>query len=828
MSNNGENEMFNSSSRIPRNMKVSASINSTLSQSQSTSTYADPHTQSISRNNGNVDTATHIVVEHHHSGTVKTHVFSSKDGNPSILGHTLPDLNNFNTISESFDEKIQSLSTVVQDSIEIARKDSLDNFEALRISLESSKCRVASHVSQATSCTIENQIKTTLVPRLDKIESLLQRDFGSEISSRTEASSEYTSTNEMKSEAARESKNSFNERNNEPYTSEFRYFTRPFRPNENQPLNEKTLLDKLFMIENNVDALCRVVIDGKIPTLPTGNNSEHGSSSTNYYSESLDMNAINRIDAMRSEMLGFPEMLQDMFAAMKELSKVLTSVRDTDQRPSQYNETPQKEVEGDHSRMHEEQKQWQFKTLQVLGLQTDELEGLAADVQSLDTSFQELYKEFNDWRRAHKLNLQVYLKYMFHIYRHTRDSDIRIQRSIKEFKEQMMVNIDQQDQIPKYLDVLRADILTALNYLPDVIVNQLKLGERAADRDKDQQFSSSQMSNDSLQLTTLSPKSGFATEPERHRSLSVSTTKHSEQGEQLSQTRQSDTSVRIAPSTTIPISGSLIENLVETTQALQSAITTVLEKCPGNSMYSAQIPSDTVSDISLSQLKSYQEKWMHDIDERLDHDLVTQSRSDYKQDADTSTSSKASSITATIVPRASGYIQSTSTEVNTRNNKTDDKSVPKDAKEGDDSEDASITRSLEFTQDLQSMNKNLTQLVEIVKRSSEDLKNGQIQLRWTSEPEKSLEIQITVRHLAKSVMVGYALWVVVALWACVDLTQALFCLCFIVIISAIITAIIIPFGGDLMDNLFGGLKQLFRHQQMLQDPQVELKLGKGL
>lgn len=48
--------------------------------------------------------------------------------------------------------------------------------------------------------------------------------------------------------------------------------------------------------------------------------------------------------------------------------------------------------------------------------------------------------------------------------------------------------------------------------------------------------------------------------------------------------------------------------------------------------------------------------------------------------------------------------------------------------------------------------------------------------------------------------------------------------CFI-IITAIVTAINILVGGGFMDDLFGDLKQLFRYQQMLQNPQVKLKLG---
>jgi hypothetical protein len=40
-----------------------------------------------------LETSTHIVVEHHRTGTVKTHVFSSKDGQPSMFGHAIPDTN---------------------------------------------------------------------------------------------------------------------------------------------------------------------------------------------------------------------------------------------------------------------------------------------------------------------------------------------------------------------------------------------------------------------------------------------------------------------------------------------------------------------------------------------------------------------------------------------------------------------------------------------------------------------------------------------------------------------------------------------------------------
>lgn len=51
----------------------------------------EPETQN---NPMDVNIATHIVVEHDRSGTVKTHVFSSKDGKPSLLGHAIPNFEN--------------------------------------------------------------------------------------------------------------------------------------------------------------------------------------------------------------------------------------------------------------------------------------------------------------------------------------------------------------------------------------------------------------------------------------------------------------------------------------------------------------------------------------------------------------------------------------------------------------------------------------------------------------------------------------------------------------------------------------------------------------
>ncbi|KAF8920890.1 hypothetical protein BGZ58_004287, partial [Dissophora ornata] len=51
---------------------------------------AEPNGEEDPSTVGEINTATHVVVEHLHSGTVRTHVYSSKDGHPSMFKHADP------------------------------------------------------------------------------------------------------------------------------------------------------------------------------------------------------------------------------------------------------------------------------------------------------------------------------------------------------------------------------------------------------------------------------------------------------------------------------------------------------------------------------------------------------------------------------------------------------------------------------------------------------------------------------------------------------------------------------------------------------------------
>ncbi|KAF9379564.1 hypothetical protein BGX21_002599 [Mortierella sp. AD011] len=670
-----------------------------------------------------VNTATHIVVEHDRSGTVKTHVFSSKDGKPSLLGHSIPDLNHSNTLSAALEEKIQTLNTLVQDSIDRTKVESLDKIDALRISIEGNDSRVASQVSLATTRMIDSQIKTKLVPKLERLETLiLGNDRGNDNARGEGSSSGPLPAEEEDSHTSMEPMDRTNEDQDQLCQSEH-LSSMTSGAAVNSSLREPLILEKLSTIESNIDALCKVVIDGQVPPLTQESEGGHGGGALNV--DTADSDSINKLEAMRDEMLTFPETLKSAHLTMQELTEALAKAQEAAASAVANNSRePSGGSENDIQKMHDEQRQWQSSTLQAMNFQTDELGNLCSDFQYLNTGFKKMDADFNEWRRTHKLSLQVYLKYMYLVFKRTESVDTRLQSAIKELKDQMKMEPEHRIRLSNDLSALRL----FLTSLPDMIMSQLKQSNK---------------------VQGANVESG-----------------------QASQESPADT--------TTPSSDSILGKLVQTVEALQANITLMMEKYAGSNASRATTPaasgptsnadseptqdSATVASVasvaSVAESESLTEESAEssaptptketDLERRVRamEELLARNEASGAATAEAQPSSDASEPTEETpaseptvaeVPPASGYVQRAAATRESASAASEAPATSTERTGGDkaeaDDEAVSPILPAHLLQELGEMNKNLTQLMDFVKSTAGNLAQGQNQLNENMKHE---------------------------------------------------------------------------------------------
>ncbi|KAG0198091.1 hypothetical protein BGX28_008423 [Mortierella sp. GBA30] len=454
-----------------------------------------------------IETATHIVVEHHRTGTVKTHVFSSKDGKPSLLGHSIPDMSNSNN-SDAFgsllDDKIQVLNNLILDSLENTRSESLSKVEALTKAVEESENRVATQISIATTTTIENHIKTELVPQLDKIEKLLSLRKAKEAIATSPAAAAASGRSTPLSDLSRasmepmdrtEDLTSGSEASPKEGSLKSTMYTSSFIATAAAGAgNDGMVLEKLMTIENQVGALCKVVIDGQVPSFDamaqgsdgpdankntTGNSNQHSSNSNgdgniNPVSDSMESEAQDRLAAMRKEMLTFPDSMQEAHAKMQELIEALARSEQLSAGQRTTNTALSTEDETQLEAVRKELKAWKesldsMMTAHQLGLGNVDMQiqNMELDVKAMDTDYQA-------WKKTQQQTLTVYLKYMYHVYRRTASVDNRIHEVLEQVSNHTGIEQDQRIKFSEELAAMRSEILSVLTSLPDTVIHALK------------------------------------------------------------------------------------------------------------------------------------------------------------------------------------------------------------------------------------------------------------------------------------------------------------------------------------------------------------------
>ncbi|KAF9928586.1 hypothetical protein BGZ67_006880, partial [Mortierella alpina] len=462
-----------------------------------------------------IDTATHIVVEHLRTGTVKTHVFASKDGQPSLLGHVIPDTTctTSDVLGPLLDVKIQVLQDLVQTSLDTTRSESLSKVEHLTQALETRESKVANQVSLAASATIEHQIKTELTPQLDKIEKMLSLchlqpiDLTAATNAAATAAADASSDNIPSPKSEAPSKSSLDHLNQDDTTDSNAGTCSPEGSPRTKSIvvvaddaggsttssarRDGVVLEKLQTIEHQVDALCKVVIDGHIPPLESrapgsgpsdvGQQTRHRSGDTSSISEGATTttttaaaNVYDRLAGMRDEMLNIPESLSGANAKMQELIDVLaraerlaTGPRTIDAAVSTEDQTPLDALHGEIKEWKESLESYMIAHQAGLGIVDSQVQIVESEVRAISADHQA-------WKKTHQQSLSVYLKYMYHVYKRTASVDGQIHQVLEQVQHHTGIEQEQRTKFAEDLATMRYEILSILDSLPDTVANALK------------------------------------------------------------------------------------------------------------------------------------------------------------------------------------------------------------------------------------------------------------------------------------------------------------------------------------------------------------------
>ncbi|KAG0282835.1 hypothetical protein BGZ96_012800 [Linnemannia gamsii] len=514
-----------------------------------------------------IDNATHIVVEHHRTGTVKTHVFSSKDGKPSLLGHEIPDAtttiakNSFKEVFESgLEDKMVALKSLIKDSLSQTTKASLDKVETLKIAVVESENRLTAQVSLlANNSAIEQQIKTDVVPKLDSIERLLLANNTSSNRKKRSARSSTTSPHSELSGASLEHMDRRLAQEQDQQPSEKGTDTEA-EDDEDVESDEQLgcttatvgkVIEKLNSMEGQLGALCRVVIDGLEPLKDDAQ-------------EDPEMTA--RFGAMQEQLLStsespaqslIPDRIDILMQMVTEKHEALNSAAAA---------ATELAVQQEQARKAEDEA-WKASLNAMLTSHQTGLGGLDANLLALESRFQNMDAGFQDWTRTHRMSLNVYLKYMYMVYKSTKGVENSIETALMDIRAQAFMEPERRAQFSTDLQAIRSDISTVLETLPETIASAIK---RAQEPSIDEELTDASEGQGSLHYQPQVERSG----PEGSESVVLVPGSNDESAAVEEGISQEDVELIVEAETPDLV----IEKLVLTVENLQASIVSMIEK----------------------------------------------------------------------------------------------------------------------------------------------------------------------------------------------------------------------------------------------------------
>ncbi|KAF9146691.1 hypothetical protein BGX30_010753, partial [Mortierella sp. GBA39] len=412
-----------------------------------------------------IDNATHIVVEHHRAGTVRTHVYCSKDGKPSLLGHQIPDTtaianNSFKEVFESsLEDKMKALKTLVKDSLDQTTKASLDKVDSLKLAVVESEERLMAQVSLATTSAIEQQIKTDVVPKLDSIERLLLAGGVN----RKKESSVRSGTATPHSEHSGVSLEPFDRSLPPDQEPPGENAEAEEEPNEHASTNTTTAMAVLERLSSQMDDLCRVVIDGD--------------TSLSNAQENLDPEMAARVEAMQERLLSMsePEPAEPAQPPAPDRIDELLQMVNRNQETLEATAAAATELTMQQEQTRkEDDKAWKTSLKELLASHQTGLGGFDANLLALENGFKSMDAGFQDWTKTHRMSLNVYLKYMYMVFKNTKGVETRIESALEDVRAQALMEPERRAEFSSDLQTIRSDIFAVLSTLPESIVSAMK------------------------------------------------------------------------------------------------------------------------------------------------------------------------------------------------------------------------------------------------------------------------------------------------------------------------------------------------------------------
>ncbi|KAF9184064.1 hypothetical protein BGZ50_003907 [Haplosporangium sp. Z 11] len=674
-----------------------------------------------------IETATHIVVEHHRSGTVQTHIFASKDGQPSMKGHTIPDTAN---MEDAFESVVKNNIQTVLDSIQTSKDESHDDALALtNIVIEN-----ASYVSEVTAAKIENHIRTDVIPHLDKIEKLLlqtQSVIGSSPDSLAHIDLS-TIVEALDSGASVRSAVGFETAGS------------PHGNGADPDGASNSILNKLTAVGEQVDAMYKYIIEGQLPLDPAAEDLSRGIDPNGAPEASGDVNeaagtndpdradaeVMARFNAMRDEMLNVPNLTQQQLEAM-----TMHQEADAEVEPQTNNLSTTNEDDHQQQQLQEDEEKWRTILVEMMTKQGEDIGNLDIQYKMTDSEFKEMQSDFKAWRKTHQQSLAVYLKYMYHLFKRTANVDDRIHEVLINVNDRSTFDAEQREKFSADLASMRADIMAMLTSLPEALLSVMRRSEErtpetfapedtptsaAGDRDA--------VSLQSSERPLSGPGSRRLGEP-----LPIPV---EDSGDNLA---QEDTGPPVPSSPTQPEQP--LEKLIQTVETLQTSIASMIEKYGELATPIAPLPptpapvpfsDDTPEDSAPTQepLNGDQFKTIVDHLENITKMIAPA--------PDTVPNIVPGATPAPILPPAvpalaPGYgpLSSMATAPNTRELpstpgpvQAGEPSVTAESTRGEQPTGAGLTPAPDFFQELQSISRNLGDFVNFVTTTTARLDEG--------------------------------------------------------------------------------------------------------
>jgi uncharacterized coiled-coil protein SlyX len=300
---------------------------------------------------------------------------------------------------------MKALKSLVKDSLDQATKMSLDKADSVKLTVVESERRITDHVSLVTNSAFEQHIKADLVPKLDSIERLL---LANSVCNGNGGNGTRTQSGAgtLQSDLSRASLEHMNQRS---------------PPKQDQPGNEievqgeeaeaavsneqeivaaitgSEAVEKLNSMQSQLDALCRVVIDGVEPQQDDAQ---------------LDPEMAAKVAAMRERLTSMSESEPEPTTSDK-LGELIQMVSTNEQAHAMAAAAAHEFAMQQEQARKSEEEIWKASLNEMLTSQRNGLGRLDTQLVALENSFKNMDAGFQTWAKTHRMSLNVYLSKFF-------------------------------------------------------------------------------------------------------------------------------------------------------------------------------------------------------------------------------------------------------------------------------------------------------------------------------------------------------------------------------------------------------------------------------